>query len=82
MLESWSRGFTDYIDRNGRSWGYFVDVLQNGDKIFGEYSGTVEALVASDGTKTSTYRALRNTPEGLVNTWEFEAFHGPPSSSI
>ena len=32
--ELWSRGYSDYIDRNGRTWGYDVISFENGDKIF------------------------------------------------
>jgi hypothetical protein len=38
--EEWIRGFSDYVDRNGPSWGYAAIVLENGDKIFYQYSGT------------------------------------------
>jgi hypothetical protein len=52
--EEWSRGYSDYIDRNGRAWGYRVIVLENGDKIFGEMSFTSQTVVAADGSKKST----------------------------
>jgi len=53
--ESWSHGYRDYRDRNGHSWGYTVTILENGDKIYQEYSGTTETTVAADGsTKTTT----------------------------
>ena len=54
-VESWDRGYSDYIDRNGRGWGYEVTTLENGDKIFGEFSGTSQTTVAPDGSKKSTY---------------------------
>jgi hypothetical protein len=53
-VEQWGRGYSDYIDRNGRSWGYTVIVLENGDKIFGEFSGTSQTVVSTDGSKKST----------------------------
>jgi len=33
-IEGWARGQSDYSSGNGRSWGYFLEVLENGDKIF------------------------------------------------
>ena len=39
-VESWSYGYSDYIDRNGPYRGYMVTTLENGDKIFSEFSGT------------------------------------------
>ena len=53
--ETWTYGYRDYRDRNGRTWGYIVTTLENGDKIYQEYSGTTETTVAADGsTKTTT----------------------------
>ena len=53
--ESWTHGYRDYRDRNGHTWGYTVTTLENGDKIYQEYSGTTETAVAADGsTKTTT----------------------------
>jgi hypothetical protein len=53
--ESWTHGYRDYRDRNGHSWGYTVTILENGDKIYAQYSGTTETTTAADGsTKTTT----------------------------
>ena len=53
--ETWTHGYRDYRDRNGNTWGYTVTILENGDKIYSEYSGTTETTAASDGsTKTTT----------------------------
>ena len=40
--EQWSRSFSDLVERSGRTWGYTVTMLENGDKIFGEFNGTVQ----------------------------------------
>jgi hypothetical protein len=56
--ESWDRGYSNYIDRNGPTSGYEVTVLENGDKIFGQYSGTSQTTVSSDGSKKSTYTGV------------------------
>jgi hypothetical protein len=34
IVESWTRGITDYIDYNGAATTYGVYVLENGDKFF------------------------------------------------
>jgi hypothetical protein len=57
-VDQWGRGYSDYIDRNGRSWGYSVTVFENGDKIFGEFSGTSQTIVAADGSKKSTFSGV------------------------
>ncbi len=54
-VEEWSHGYSDYVDRNGRVWGYDVTTLENGDKIFGQWTGTSQTVVASDGSKEGTY---------------------------
>jgi hypothetical protein len=62
--EEWDRGYSDYIDRNGRSWGYGVIALENGDKIFSEYSGTSQTVVNPDGSKKSTFSGVRRYTGG------------------
>ena len=58
IAESWSRGYSDYIDLNGRAWGYDVTVLENGDKIFGQWSGTTQTTFKDDGTKNTRYTGV------------------------
>src|SRR5205807_3282969 len=35
MKETWSRGYSNYIDMNGSSQIYTIAMMENGDKIFG-----------------------------------------------
>src|SRR6266576_6469791 len=55
---SWTRGYSDYVDRNGRTWGYDVISLENGDKIFAEWDGTSQTTVIPDGSKKSTFTGV------------------------
>ena len=48
VVETWSRGYSDYTNLNGRAWGYDVTVLENGDKIFGQYAGTAQTTFSAD----------------------------------
>lgn len=48
-------GFSDYVDRNGRAWGYSVTTYDNGDQMFSEFTGTSHTVTNADGSKTSTY---------------------------
>jgi hypothetical protein len=73
-VESWSYGYSDYVNRNGPYRGYMVTTLENGDKIFSEFSGTSQTVVAEDGSKKS------NTEEG-TETWtggtgRYKGVHG------
>jgi hypothetical protein len=57
IVESWARGASDYIDGNGRVSGYFVDIYENGDKVFGRYEGNTQTVVKGDATST-TYHGV------------------------
>ena len=57
-VESWDRGSSDYIDRNGHTWGYGMTVLENGDKMFNTFDGTSQTVVAADGSKKSTFTGV------------------------
>ena len=59
--ETRNYGYRDYRDRNGHTWGYSVTILENGDKIYAQYSGTTRTRVAADGS--------RKTTTDTVSTW-------------
>jgi hypothetical protein len=71
--EEWTRGLSDYVDRNGQTWGYDVIVLENGDKIFAQYSGTSQTVVGADGSKKSTYIGVARYTGG---TGKYQAVRG------
>ncbi len=54
VVEEWDRGYSDYIDGNGRNWGYITFLLENGDKIFGRWDGNAQTIIGSDGAKKSS----------------------------
>ena len=54
LVESWTHGYSDYVDTNGRHWGYATYVLENGDKIFARNDGSSQTIVNPDGAKKST----------------------------
>jgi len=54
-VEEWLRGYSDYIDTNGRSWAYGIYTLENGDKVFSRLDGTSHTVVDPDGSKKSTH---------------------------
>jgi hypothetical protein len=71
--ETWIRAFSDYIDRNGRVSGYQVTTLENGDKIFSEFSGTSQTVVSPDGSKKSTNSGVARYTGG---TGKYQAVRG------
>jgi hypothetical protein len=58
IVESWNRGYSDYVNGNGRAWGYRVYILENGDKIFAHYSGNSHTTLNADGSKKGTYTGV------------------------
>ncbi len=77
--ESWTRGYSDYIDRNGRAWGYDVTSLENGDKIFAQFDGTSQTTVAPDGSKKSTFTGVTRYTGG---TGKYEGIRGFLRTSV
>jgi hypothetical protein len=55
---------SDYIDINGRSWGYYYYILENGDKIFARFDGTSQTIVNPDGSKKSSFTAVITLTDG------------------
>ena len=53
--ETWSYGYSDYINRSGRAWGYNIDIFENGDKIYSQFSGTSHTSINPDGVSRSTF---------------------------
>jgi hypothetical protein len=77
--ESWTRGYSDYVDRNGRAWGYSVTLHENGDKIFGEFDGTSQTTVSPDGSKKSIFTGVTRYTGG---TGKYQGVQGLLKSSI
>jgi hypothetical protein len=79
QVEQWLRGYSDYVDRNGPSWGYSVTLLENGDKIFAEFSSAVQTVVSPDGSKkteaTTVHKWIGGTGKASA------AFSGKAQSS-
>jgi len=77
--ESWDRGFSDYIDRNGRAWGYSVITLENGDKIYTEWTGSSQTTVGQDGSKDGLFEGVARWTGGTgkyATVRGFERNHG------
>ena len=73
VVESWGRGYSDYIDINGRHWGYGILVLENGDKIFTRNDGSSQTIVNPDGAKKSTATGVTTLTGG---TGKFRGIQG------
>ncbi len=49
--EMWERGWADSIDQNGSESSYVTYVLEDGNKVFGRYAGTVSSFRWPDGSR-------------------------------
>ena len=58
VTESWSRGSSDYMDYSGPTSGYTIYDLENGERIFTRYAGTVQSVSRSDGTREYVYHGV------------------------
>lgn len=86
VIEESDRGYSDYIDANGRNWGYSTFVLENGDQVFARWDGNAQTISGSDGTRkstgistsiliggTGTFQQIRGTIRG---SYTFDASRG------
>jgi len=64
VKESWSRGTSDYADTSGQTAGYGVYSLENGDRIFARYAGTVQSVNRPDGTREYVYHGVTTLTGG------------------
>lgn len=73
VVEEWNRGYSDYVDGNGRNWGYTTFILESGDKVFGRWDGTAQTVIGSDGAKKSSGIGTMNLTGG---TGKFQKIRG------
>jgi hypothetical protein len=81
VKEAWTRSVSDYTDGSGKSFGYGVTVLENGDKIFSRTELTTQTSVVAGGSKTTRsysvttltggtgkFKGIRGTLRGVTDT--------------
>jgi len=78
-VEGWSRGESDYTNGNGRTVGYYIDVMENGDRIFSRYEGTSQAVQSADGAAKRTYHGVRTIVGG---TGKFKGIRGTVRNTV
>jgi hypothetical protein len=71
--ESFTYGLRDYRDKNGHVFGYVVSILENGDKIYSQFSGTTMTVVGADGSKKTTNESVATWTGG---TGRYQAVRG------
>jgi hypothetical protein len=73
VAESRERGVADLVDQGGSESAYVIYVLEDGNRVFGRYSGTVRTRRWPDGSR---HYDVRGTIELTGGTGRFEAIRG------
>jgi hypothetical protein len=55
VVETYERFFSDYINFSGHHWGYGIELMENGDKIYYKFDGTTHTTFLPDGSTMGTY---------------------------
>lgn len=64
VVEIRGRGFSNFVNGVGPSWGYTTFITDKGNRIFGEYSGAVESSLSESGSRRGTYRGMAKPTGG------------------
>ena len=73
VVETWARGSSDYISGVGPTQGYGVWVLEDGNKIYTEWSGTSYTEPTSTGSIRGTFNGTTRLTGG---TGKFATIRG------
>jgi hypothetical protein len=65
VKESWVRGFSDYTNGKGRAWGYGEWILEDGGKVFFDYSGQSHSEPTPTGSLEGSYHGTTRITGGL-----------------
>ena len=79
VVESWVRGFSDYVNGVGPATGYGVWLLEDGNKIFTQYIGTSYTEATSTGSRRGTYHGTTRLVGG---TGRFAAIRGVLTDTV
>ena len=79
VIEQWDRGYSDYININGRAWWYTTYFLENGDKIYARADGTTQTKQGSSDSSISNFVGVITITGG---TGEFKGIRGQLQSKI
>jgi hypothetical protein len=83
VKEEFNRAFSDYINTNGRHFGYCLYTMKNGDKIHCRIDGTTQATVNADGGKSITFSGVTTLTggtgkfRGIRGTLRYSGFYDP-----
>ena|SRR5262249_15364236 len=64
IVESWTRGFSNYTNGIGPAWSYTTWITEKGNKIFIESAGTSDTKPTETGSKRGTYHGTSRLISG------------------
>jgi len=73
VVETWSRGSSDYVNGIGPAQGYETWALEDGSKIFLEWRGTSYSEATSTGSRRGTFHG---TVRFVGGTGKFATIRG------
>ncbi|HUF22473.1 MAG TPA: hypothetical protein VMP00_17185, partial [Burkholderiales bacterium] len=57
VVEEWGRGFSDYTNGIGPAHGYGIWILEDGNKVFFEWSGIADSRTTATGSRRGTFNS-------------------------
>jgi hypothetical protein len=79
VVESWAYGLTDQTNGVGTSEGYNVWILEDGNRLFSDFHGTVYGALSETGARKGTYYG---TARFLGGTGKFAALRGTLTDEV
>ena len=79
VKEGWVQGFSDYTNGKGRAWGYGHWALEDGEKIFLEYSGQSHSEPTSTGSLKGSYHGTTRIVGG---TGKYKGIRGTTTDIV
>jgi hypothetical protein len=73
VVEGWTRASSDHTNGSGRTSGYGISILENGDKIFSRFDTLVQTVVDPDGSRKSALTTVTTLTGG---TGKFTTIRG------
>jgi len=79
VKDNWIWGYSDYIQGIGKAWGYAVWTLEDGGKVFLEYSGSANTQPAGSGAVEGTYHGTARLTGG---TGKYRGIRGTMTDAV
>ncbi len=79
VKENWIWGYSDYVKGVGKAWGYAVWTLEDGGKVFLEYSGSANTQPTGPGVVEGTYHGTARLTGG---TGKYSGIRGTMTDAV